>query len=229
MWEQLIVYKQLEKTEINPTFKKLGEEMVMQLQGYKLEQTSTIIKLYRVVNHFEQAVFIEKSRGGYDLEVSSAIKPVDFYLKHKFNRLNIVPLGTIMGNYKKSFYPLTKEWMELAQYLASRIQNEIEIYFERLNTYEKIIYKRLELEEFTDKNWNNGYYLLAYAALRTRNPHLLKYYFNKQFDLPMNITLSEYLKGYKLNFDLGQFSLRLKALADKGDFDTIENELASLK
>ena len=126
MWEDLKVYKQLDKADINPTFKKFGNTLISLLDGYSIDQTASLIKLFRQVNQLEQAVFIEKDKGSYNLKVKTSIKPVDFYRGHKFTMLNIVPLGDIMNNHRRTSYPLTQEWNDLALYLATRIKTEIE-------------------------------------------------------------------------------------------------------
>src|SRR5215218_728492 len=146
MWEELKVYKQLDKKDINPTFKKFGNTLVSFIDGYSINQTASVIKLSRQINHLEQAVFIEKDKGSYNLKVRTSIKPVDFYRRHKFTMLNIVPLGDIMNNYRRTFYPLTQEWNELAIYLAARIKKEVEDYFQKYNSYDKIIDRRKEIE-----------------------------------------------------------------------------------
>lgn len=97
MWEELKVYRQLDKAEINPTFKKFGTTLLSLTNGFKLDQTASIIKLSREVNQLEQAIFIEKDKGAYNLKVRTSIKPVDFYRKHKYTMLNIVPLGDILN------------------------------------------------------------------------------------------------------------------------------------
>src|SRR5262245_54484096 len=131
MWEELKVYKQLDKGDINQTFKKFGNTLVSLIEGYSIDQTTSIIKLFRQVNQLEQAIFIEKDKASYNLKVNTSIKPVDFYRRHKFTMLNIVPLGDIMNNYRKTFYPLTQEWNDLAIYLATRIKTEVEHYFQK--------------------------------------------------------------------------------------------------
>ena len=120
MWQDLKVYRQLNKKDINFTFKKFGIEILSKLDNYLIEQTSSMIKLFRNVNQLEQAVFIEKSTGSYDLKVRVCIKPIDFYLRHKFTMINIVPLGDIMNNHRRTSYPLTQEWQELAIFITQR-------------------------------------------------------------------------------------------------------------
>ena len=139
--------------------------------------------------------------------------------------LNIVPLGDIMNNYRRSSYPLTQEWKELAFYLATRINNEIEIYFQQYNSYNKIIDKRDEIES-KDHGLDNKYELLIYAAIKTKNQPLLIQYLDKKISRPaMRITQTEFLKPEEPEIDEGAFLYRIKQLAQVGDFEGIENEI----
>lgn len=225
MWEELKVYRQLDKIEINPTLKKFGITLLSLTNGFKLDQTASIIKLSREVNQLEQAIFIEKDKGSYNLKVRTSIKPVDFYRKHKFTMLNIVPLGDILHNHRRTTFPLTQEWNDLAIYLATRIKKEIEIYFETYSSYDKIIAKRKEVEP-KDFGLDNKYELLIYAAIRTKNKELLNQYLDKKMNRPvMGITQSEYLKPVSIEIDEKSFLQRIKSFASSGDFKSIENEI----
>jgi hypothetical protein len=102
MWEELEIYKQLGKKDINPTFKKFGVAIISHVNGYSLAQTNSLIKLSRHVNQLEQAIFIEKAKGDYNIEVRTSIKPIDFYRQHKFTMLNIVTLGDILNNHRRT-------------------------------------------------------------------------------------------------------------------------------
>ena len=228
MLEELKVYKQLDKADINPTFKKFGSNLVLLIDGYSIIQTASIIKLSRQVNQLEQSVFIEKDKGSYNLSVKTSIKPVDFYRRHKFTMINIVPLGDIMNNHRRTSFPLTQEWNDLAIYLAIRIKIEIENYFQKYNSYVKIIDKRKEVEP---KNFglDNKYELLIYAAIRTKNKELLNQYIDKKINRPvMGITQSEYLKPDNQEIDEKSFLARLKSFALAGDFTNIEKEIAEV-
>ena len=227
MWEELKVYKQLDKADINPTFKKFGSTLVSLIDGYSIDHTTSIIKLSRQVNQLEQAVFIEKDKGSYNLKVRTSIKPVDFYRRHKFTMLNIVPLGDIMNNHRRTSYPLTQEWNDLAIYLATRIKTEVEQYFQKYNSYDKIIDKRKEIEP---KNFglDNKYELLIYAAIKTKKKDLLNQYLDKKISRPvMGITQSDYLKPDNKEIDEKVFLERIKSFAMTGDFAKIENEVAA--
>jgi hypothetical protein len=227
MWEERKVYKQLDKKEINPTFKKLGTAILAELYNYRIEQTQSVIKLFRETKQLEQSIFIEKDKGTYTLKVNTCIKPVDFYRRHKFTMSNIVPLGDIMNNYRRTFYPLTQEWKELAIFLAARIKNEIEQYFEKCNTYEKIIAGRESLE-IKANQLNNTYGLLIYAAIKTNNKPLLLQYLDKAPRFPIStITQSEYLKPSDIEIDQTVFLQRIRTFAERGDFASIELEIAA--
>lgn len=226
MWEELKVYKQLEKAYINPTFKKFGNSLVSLIDSYSIEQTASIIKLFRHFNQLEQAIFIEKDKGSYNLKVKTSIKPVDFYRRNKFTMLNIVPLGVIMNNHRRTSYPLTQEWNDLAIYLATRIKTEIEHYFQKYNSYDKIIDRRKDIEP-KDFGLDNKYELLIYAAIRTRDQDLLNQYLDKKMSRPvMGVSQSEYLKPKNKQIDEPFFLQRIKSLALTGDFANIENEIA---
>src|SRR5688572_3311570 len=110
MWEDLKVYKQLPKNEINPAFRKFGKAILSHLPDYTIDQTNLIIKLFRQVNQLEHSVFIEKRVADYNMQVRICIKPFDFYQHYRFTMINMVPLGTILNKYRRSFFPLTQEW-----------------------------------------------------------------------------------------------------------------------
>jgi hypothetical protein len=227
MWEELKVNKQLDKADINPTFKKFGNNLVSLIDGYSIDQTTSLIKLSRQVNQLEQSVFIEKDKGSYNLRVKTSIKPVDFYRRHKFTMVNIVPLGDIMNNHRRTSYPLTQEWNDLAIYLATRIKTEVEHYFQKYNSYDKIIDKRTEIEP-KDFGLDNKYELLIYAAIKTKKKDLLNQYLDKKISRPvMGITQSEYLKPDNKEIDEKIFLDRIKSFALTGDFTNIEKEVAA--
>jgi hypothetical protein len=228
MWEELKVYKQLDKADINQTFKKFGNTLVSLIDDYSIDQTTSLIKLSRQVNQLEQAVFIEKDKGSCNLKVRTSIKPVDFYRQHKFTMLNIVPLGDIMNNHRRTSYPLTKECNDLAIYLATRIKTEVEQYFQKYNSYDKIIDRRKDIEP-RDFGLDNKYELLIYAAIKTKKKDLLNQYLDKKISRPvMGITQSEYLKPGNQEIDEKTFLERLKSFALTGDFANIEYEIAAL-
>ena len=228
MWEDLKVYKQLDKKEINPVFKKFGKAIISHLENYEIEQTSSLIKISRQVNQLEQSIFIEKRAGDYELKVLTCIKPIDFYKLHKFTMLNIVPLGDIMNNHRRTSYPLTQEWNDLAVFLATRIKNEIEAYFYKYNSYQKIIDKRKEIEP-KHFAFDNKYELLIYAAIRTKNKSLLLEYLDKKLSRPgMQVSQSEYLKPGNQEMHESDFLQRIKTLAQNGDFESIEKEIATV-
>ena len=227
MWEDLKVYKLLDKKDINPSFKKFGKAILSKLSDYQLDQTNSVIKLARQLNGLEQAIFIEKDSGSYNLEVRTSIKPIDFYRRHKFTMLNIVPLGNIMNNYRRTFYPLTKEWNDLSIFLAARIQNEIEQYFNKYDTYNKIIERRTEIEP-KGAGLDNKYELLIYAAIKTRNKSLLNLYLDKKLSRSvMQITRSEFLKPDKSKITEDNFLQSLKSLAIADDFGGIDKKITT--
>jgi hypothetical protein len=227
MWEELKVNKQLDKADINPTFKKFGNNLVSLIDGYSIDQTTSLIKLSRQVNQLEQSVFIEKDKDSYNLRVKTSIKPVDFYRRHKFTMVNIVPLGDIMNNHRRTSYPLTQEWNDLAIYLATRIKTEVEHYFQKYNSYDKIIDKRTEIEP-KDFGLDNKYELLIYAAIKTKKKDLLNQYLDKKISRSvMGITQSEYLKPDNKEIDEKIFLDRIKSFALTGDFTNIEKEMAA--
>ncbi len=229
MWEELKVYRQLPKAEINSTFKLFGKAILSFLEGYSIEQTNSIIKLSREINKLEQSIFIEKNSGSNDLKVKTCIKPTDFYRKHKFTMINTVPMGDIMKNHCRTSYPLTLEWNQLAFYLATRIKTEIEMYFQRLNSYQKIIENRKEIKP-KHFGLDNKYELLIYAAIRTNKKELLLSYLDKKIDRPvMGISKSEYLKPDKNEINELDFLQHIKTFAQNGDFESIEKRIQTLE
>ncbi|MBS1613965.1 MAG: hypothetical protein JST49_14170 [Bacteroidetes bacterium] len=228
MWEELIVYRQLDKKDINPTFKKFGKLLNTLVEDYSIEQTYSVLKLYRYVNELEQAIFIEKRAGTYDLTVRTTIKPLNFYRHHKFTMVNIVPLGNIMNNYRRSFYPLTQEWSDLADFLARKIKGEIEHYFEQYNSYDKIIKRRKDIEP-KDFAYESKYDLLIYAAAKTKEKSLLINYIDKWLNEPIRrVNQVEYLNPSSNPADTAIILKRIKALAQVGNFTAIETELANI-
>ncbi len=143
--------------------------------------------------------------------------------------LNIVPLGDIMNNYRRTFYPLTQEWTELAVFISKRIKLEIEQYFQTYSSYEEIINNRKKIEP-KDFGLGNKYELLIYAAIKTKNKSLLNLYLDKKINLPViGISMSEYLKPDSREIDEDAFLKRIKAFAVNGDFKSIENEIEALR
>ncbi len=229
MWEQLTVYRPLAKKEINSAFKKFSQELTNQLSDFAVERTNSVIKLYRLRNNLEQSVFIEKHISPDNLQVRVCIKPADFYKTHKFTMVNIVPLGDIMGQYRKSFYPLTEEWFDLAIYLSERIKHDVEKYFSKFDSYDKIIKLRKEIEP-KDFGLDNKYELLIFAAIKTRNPELLTVYIDNKLKRPiMQITKAEYLKADKDEIDEVGFLNKVKGFGKENKFDEIEEMLKSVQ
>lgn len=229
MWEQLTVYRPLDKKEINSAFKKFGQELTNQLSDFVVDQTNSVIKLYRLRNNLEQCIFIEKHISPDKLQVRVCIKPTDFYKKHKFTMVNIVPLGDIMGQYRKSFYPLTEEWFDLAVYLSERIKHDVEKYFAKFDSFDKIIKLRKEIEP-KDFGLDNKYELLIFAAIKTRNSELLTVYIDKKLERPtMQITKAEYLKADKDEINEVEFLIKVKDFGQQNKFDEIEDMLKSVQ
>jgi long-subunit acyl-CoA synthetase (AMP-forming) len=229
MWEQLTVYRPLDKKDINSTFKKFSQELTNQLTDFVVERTNSVIKLYRLRNNLEQGVFIEKHVSPDKLQIRVCIKPTDFYKTHKFTMVNIVPLGDIMGQYRKSFYPLTEEWRDLATYLSERIRHDVEKYFAKFDSYDKIIKLRKEIEP-KDFGLDNKYELLIFAAIKTRNSELLALYIDKKLKRPtMQITRAEYLKADKDEIDEVEFLGKVKDFGQENKFDEIEEILKSVQ
>jgi hypothetical protein len=227
MWEELKVYRPLDKKDINSIFKKFGQEVKKRLTDHSLEQTNSIIKIYRLRNNIEQGIFIEKHVKPDNLQVRVSLKPVDFYKKHKFTMVNIIALGDIMGQYRKSFYPLTEEWQDLAIYLSERIKNEIEKYFDKYDTYEKIIRQRAEIEK-KDLGLNNNE-LLIYAAIKTGNFDLLEKYIDKKLQMPtMQITRAEFLKPDKNEINEVEFLNKIRDFGKQRKLQEIDDLIKSL-
>jgi hypothetical protein len=221
MWEDLKVYRPLNKKDISPTFKKLGLELQRRLTDFTVEQTNSIIKISRLRNGIEQGIFIEKHIGPADLQVRVSLKPIDFYKRHRFTMLNIVRLGDIMGQYRRTFYPVTQEWLELADYLKRRVENEMESYFKEFDTFDKIIKQRTKIEP-RDFGLNNKYELLIYAAIKTGNSKLLSQYIDKKLERPtMHISKAEYLKPKKDEISEVEFLTKIKELGQLNRFEDI--------
>jgi len=229
MWEQLKVYHSLDKKEINSTFKKFGFFLHSKLDGYSVELTTSIIKLYRIKDQFEQGIFIQKTRST-NLEVTICIKPIDFYKRHKFTLINPVKLGDILNNYRRTSFPLTQEWTLLAEYLFDKINNKVEDYFKKYDTYEKIILKRKDIEPKERAILTNKYELLIYAAVKTHNKELLKSYLDLKMKNPaMLITKSEYLKPDVNEIDEEEFLNTINSFASNSNFEDIEKMLSDFK
>ncbi|MBL7725673.1 MAG: hypothetical protein JNK27_16110 [Chitinophagaceae bacterium] len=123
---------------------------------------------------------------------------------------------------------MTQEWNDLAIYLATRIKTDIESYFQKYNSYDKIIDRRKEVEP-KDFGLENKYELLIYAAIKTKKKDLLNQYLDKKMSRPvMGITQSEYLKPDSQEIDELSFLQRLKSFALTGDFLSIDNEIEAI-
>lgn len=112
----------------------------------------------------------------------------------------------------------------LTVYLANIIKTEIEAYFQKFDSFEKIIDRRDDIDA-RDLRFNNSYELLIYASLRTKEQSLLNLYLEKKLSRPVTIiTHSECLEPGK-EIDETAFLSSLKLLAKNGDFAGIENEI----
>lgn len=228
-WEQLKVYHSLDKKNINPTFKKFGNIFKTKLNGYSVEQTGSMLKISKICNELEQAIFIEKSLGN-SLEVIICLKPVDFYKPHKFTMIFPVALGDILNNHRRNYFPLTKEWEILADYLMERINNEIEDHFEKYNSYRKIIQNRAEIEPEEKRILSNRYELLIYAAIKTQNKDLLERYLDYKIkNSAMRISKSEFLKPHPKEINEEEFLNSISNLVKENDFKKIEKLLIDLR
>jgi hypothetical protein len=135
--------------------------------------------------------------------------------------LNIVSLGDIMGKYRRSFYPISEEWLELADYLTRKIKNEIENYFHEFDTFDKIIKNRKKIEP-VDFGLHNKYELLIYAAIKTRNAELLSEYIDRKLARPtMQISKAEFLKPDKDGLNEVEFLTKIKELGLQSKFEDI--------
>ena len=224
-WEQLKVYHSLDKKDISPTFKKFGDIFKAKLNGYSVEQTGSMLKVSKICNQLEQAIFIEKSLGN-SLEVIVCIKPVDFYKLHKFTMIFPIGLGEILNNHRRTHFPLTKEWEILADYLIERINNEIGAHFEKYNSYSKIIQNRFEIEPEEKRILSNRYELLIYAAIKVRNKDLLERYLKYKIEnSAMRISKSEYLKPHPKEINEDEFLNTILKLTKDNDFEKIDKLL----
>ncbi len=107
---------------------------------------------------------------------------------------------------------MTQEWLELADYLVRRVENEMESYFKEFDTFDKIIKQRTKIEP-RDFGLNNKYELLIYAAIKTGNSKLLSQYIDKKLERPtMNISKAEYLKPEKDEISEVEFLTKIKEL-----------------
>ncbi|MGB4974813.1 MAG: hypothetical protein WBO32_19245, partial [Cyclobacteriaceae bacterium] len=117
---------------------------------------------------------------------------------------------------------------DLAIYLSERIKLDVERYFAKFDSYEKIIKLRKEIEP-KDFGLDNKYELLIYAAIKTRNSDLLTVYIDKKLErTTKQITNSEYLKEEKDEIDEVDFLVKVKGFGQKNKFDDIDEMLKSV-
>jgi hypothetical protein len=113
--------------------------------------------------------------------------------------------------------------------LSERIKTEVEKYFVKFDSYEKIIDHRKQIEP-KDFRPDNKYEFLIFAAIKTRNSALLTKYVDKKLFRPtMRITKAEFLKAEKREIDEVEFLQEIRELGKSSRFADIEEILKGLQ
>jgi hypothetical protein len=201
-WENLKVYRNLPPDEIPTRFKEFAQLILASLEvyGFKLKETKTLKKLYRVNDEFEQSIHFENSsrwaKNQKEIHIYVCIKPLFSDKEQLYRIFEAFQVDTSF----KMYYPLTQEFKLLAENIIEKIQNHIIPFFDRFSTSEKIVNHNKQLAEYykipnTDKFIMNFdlRQLLYECAFLQRDKHLF-YKFNGEY-LNERIKLYEQFKS----------------------------------
>lgn len=225
MWEKLTVYHALDKKEIGKCFKLLGNRILENLysEGFSIISTTSTIKIFKVENEIEFSVFLLRQKGGANIDVKTCIKPFHFLHKHKFTMTNIVSLGAIVDNHRQDSFPLTQEYEMLADHILLTIKNSVVPYFEKYNSWKKIIKNRRKIDSL-ESSLNNSLDLLIYAAIWTKERRKLLKYLNRKLERSGRIiTQAEFFQSSEGETDEIEFYKKIKDLAERKNISEIQS------
>ena len=141
-WKELKVYRNLEPSEISKSFKSFAHFILDNLQdkSFCITETKTSKKIYRITEDIEQAIIFDNSnrwaKNQKDIRIDIAIKSlfsktpeIDYLLSSAWE----------IDKEFKMFYPLTQEFLLLAEHLTEIINAKLVPFFDKYSTSEKII------------------------------------------------------------------------------------------
>jgi hypothetical protein len=164
-WENLKVYRNLPPDEVPKRFKEFAQLIMVNLEGYgfKLTETKTLKKLYRINSEFEQSIHFDNSSrwaaNQKDIGVYIGVKPL---YADKEQSFRIFEAFQIDPSFKRS-YPLTREFRLLAENITEKIQKHILPFLDSFSTSEKIVRQSRQLIEH-NKTLNTDLQQLLYEC-----------------------------------------------------------------
>lgn len=191
-WKKLEVYRPLLPKEVSKSFKKFANAIADKLRSdnFKLKETNVVKKFYRFNNHVEQAIYIEILKSKTDFVIKIAIKPlfsdpgVPYWILEAFE---------LFADFKMS-YPLTQEYLLLAEHLVEKIDKHLLPFFDKYQSFEKIVFQHEELLKYYNMTYgqdNPGIlpadHLIYDSAFRVRNIDLFNKYHTKFLNRELEI------------------------------------------
>ncbi|AMP98809.1 hypothetical protein AY601_1901 [Pedobacter cryoconitis] len=136
-WKKLEVYRPLQAEEISPSFKKFAHYIADELfkENFKLKESKTVKKFYRFTEDFEQAIYFETLSSKTDFRIKIAIKPlfsdpsIPYWILEAFE---------ISAGFKMT-YPLTREYLLLAEHLVEETIKSLIPFFDSYDSYQKVV------------------------------------------------------------------------------------------
>jgi hypothetical protein len=188
-WENLKVYRNLPPEEIPICFEEFAQLLLAELYayGFKLKETKTLKKLYRVNEEFEQSIHLDNSnrwaKNQKDVHIYVCIKPLYSDNKQLYRIFEAFQVDSSF----KMFYPITQEFKLLTECISEKIQKYLLPFFDRFSTCQKIVNQNKQLGQYykipnTDKVVLNFdlRQLLYDCAFRQRDKNLF-YKLNSEY------------------------------------------------
>lgn len=150
-WKKLEVYRPLQAEEISPSFKKFAHYIADELlkENFKLKESKTVKKFYRFTEDFEQAIYFETLSSRTDFRIKIAIKPlfsdpaIPYWILEAFE---------ISAGFKMT-YPLTQEFLLLAEYLVEETRKSLIPFFDQYDSCQKVVLHHQDLlKHYRTKN-----------------------------------------------------------------------------
>jgi len=166
-WEDLKIYKNLPPEEIPTRFKEFARFICEKLKphGFRLKESKTEKRLFRFNGNFEQSIYFDNSsrlKNQKDVRIYVYIKPLftdnPLFYRSIFQGFEVNPDFTMS-------YPLTKEYMLLADHLAERIEKHVLPFFDKYSTFDKVVSQYQQLLSHY-KNPYDGSISMNWVAVR---------------------------------------------------------------
>jgi hypothetical protein len=191
-WKKLEVYRPLLPKEVSGSFKKFANSLLGKLiaDNFKLKETNTVKRFYRFNAHVEQAIYFETLKSKTDFRIKIAVKPlfsdpgVPYWILEAFE---------LSSDFKIS-YPLTQEYLLLAEHLIEKINKHLLPFFDKYQSFEKIVFQHEELLKHYHMTYgenNPGIlpadHLIYDSSFRVRNLDLFNKYHTKFLNRELEI------------------------------------------